>query len=115
MLRNDDIERLERGGFAKGQAEVQVSVFEDFMRNEVAKKKDLLELEERLGMEIRRIDIEIRAEFGGHITRIDGELKDIRAEIKSLKVEMKEIEHRLFLKLAAFGSGLALFIKYLAP
>lgn len=128
MLRNDYIERLERGGFAKGQAEVQVSVFEDFMRNEVATKKDLLDLEARL--ELRFREIEVR--FKGNDTRfksieawlekiearfesIEARFKDLESQIKNLKADMKAMEYSLLIKLGALITAIQIIMKYFSP
>lgn len=106
---------LQEAGVPREQAEAHILVMAEFVEGNLAtkedihrlrhedfhqlKNEDLVRLRNDLKAEIREVHAELKAEIQDVRTELKAEIQGVRTELQDVRHEMKQLEHRMTIKL----------------
>ncbi len=90
------VRRLESAGVPRAQAEAHADAFAAFAADELATKRDLLEVEARLRSEIRELDIRLNARMDQQDLSLGARMDQLEAR---LNARMDQLEGPITIRL----------------
>jgi hypothetical protein len=75
------LHRLKEAGFTEKQAEAQVEIFNDYVENGLATKRDLKELELATKRDFKELELATKRDFKEFELKVDSKLKELELRL----------------------------------